>query len=375
MRSRSRAVVLGFLSSWTSIASARADVVFSLDLDLSDAAAVDAAIARHGGRRSGGRHGPQGWTTTSRGDFIEIPLPMGLDTSRGRLVVTVRDFEMDPPFHTTYWGFELVSLGAFGAGESRLPSAGRAHLSAGYRGYWDEGPSFVAQAFWNLFDATCTEWMRCTTETATRGGFIEGPGAVTWTFRWDGPVAEVWFEREGETDHARLDLSATSPGGRLAEERMRLTLNNCGGATQIVCGSWFEEHQRGGPVGVTYVRVSLSIEDDPRMDAGAPPGDAGGEMPPDAAVATDGGDRPDGTGAMDAASRADVEGGPRTDAPSPRTTRVARGGCACSAAPRAGTQAWATALLASVLAASWRARRRARRVVSRPRGRNVGSLQ
>ncbi|MBN1770890.1 MAG: hypothetical protein JXB32_06515 [Deltaproteobacteria bacterium] len=357
-------------------APAAADTVFRLELSLSDAAEVDAAIAAHGGRRSGGTFGADGWTTTSRGDYIEIDLPPGLDTREGMLAVTVQDFEMSPPFTTHYWGFELVALDPFGAEATRLPPAGRAHQSAGYRGVWDEGTDFVAQSYWNLMDPSCTDWHDCTTEEASGGGggFVSGADWIRWTHVWAGTGVEVWFEKADRTVARTMDLAATAPGGSFYEDRLILAINVCGGSSQPVCGSWDEAANRGGPLGVTYSDVVLEIygtldpdagdagdggDDDPEVvgpdDGGGADADGGTEADfwfdtsfPDDGTSPDVGGEVDGGG-----EAADV----RPDGAVPGEDDA--GGCGCRSAGASGRTGWLpTLLLGLFVAGRGRSRRR-----------------
>ena len=156
---------LGLFLGLLVAAPAAGDTVFRLELSLTDAAAVDAAIAAHGGRRSGGTFGADGWTTTSRDDYLEINL-----------------------------------------------------------------------------------------------------------------------EKAERTIHRTMDLTATSPAGTLYEDRLILAINNCGGSSQVICGSWDEAANRGGPLGVTYSNVVLEIYGTPDPDAGD-----GGDDDPEVLGPDDGG--------------------------------------------------------------------------------------
>lgn len=355
-------------------APAAADTVFRLELSLTDAAAVDAAIAAHGGRRSGGTFGADGWTTTSRGDYIEINLPPGLDTREGMLAVTASNFEMEPPFTTHYWGFELVALDPFGAEASRLPPEGRAHLAAGYRGVWNEGTDFIAQSFWNLMDPSCTDWRNCTTEEGSggSGNFVTGADWIRWTHVWTGTSVEVWFEKADRTVARTMDLAPTAPAGTFYEDQLILTINNCGGSSQLVCGSWDEDFNRGGPLGVTYSNVVLEIygtlapdagdggDDDPEV---VEPDDGGGtDADADAGADADSGfdtPIPDDGSPPDAAADLDASDGVADARPDVVIPVVDEdGGCGCRAAGADGGAVGVVLLVGLALGGLARSRRR-----------------
>ncbi len=246
-----------FLALVTNATSVRGDTVFQLSLPLTSQAVTESVVAQHGGSLSGGQFGPNGWTTSTRGDYIDIPLPSKLDTSEGKLVASVANFEMSPPFNSHFWHFYLVVLDPFGSQTPKLPPWGHAHVGAGHRGYWDAGPDHAAVAYWNLFDPMCADWPLCSTETATGGNFISGAAKVTWTFEWSGTAVWVTFQ-SNSTVNKKMDLGATSMGV-LSEDSLILSINTCGGSGSLLCGSWDEPNNRGGPIGVTYSDVKLEI--------------------------------------------------------------------------------------------------------------------
>ncbi|MFH2010801.1 MAG: hypothetical protein ABI333_29640 [bacterium] len=317
------AAVIGAFLMLLPATPAPADTIFSLDLPLTSQADTQAAVNTYGGQIYGGQFGPGGWTTQTRDDFIEVDLPYLLDTREGHLEVTVADLEMSPPFTTHYWQFELVAIDPYGALLS-MPPVGHAHLASGYRGYWDAGADNVAQAFWNLYDAACTAWQDCTTETGSGANYVSAPGAFTFTHDWQAQTQWVTFGGNGQVSRT-MDLSPTSPGGVFQEDQMILTINVCGGSSAVICGSWDEPANRGGPLGVTYSAVRLEIYGD--VDAAVQPDAGGGDLDAGADGSTP--TNPDGAiGADGAAADSGVDGAQAADAQDPGGG-TARGGCAC----------------------------------------------
>ncbi len=359
-RTRRPWVIAGLpLACWLlASGEALAAPAFHLDVPLTNAAQAQALVAQYGGQISGGKFDANGWTTTSRDDLIQIPLPAGLDTSIGSLEAGIANIETTFPYSGSSFSFELVALDPFGAGQAKLPPAGRAHLAAGYMGecsdcgthYWN------ARAYFNLFDPSCTDWHNCTTETASTPQFIQPATSYTYSFVWAGTKLEAWFSDGSSTKYGKVDLGATSPAGVLSESQLYLTINNCGGgAKQLACGSWDESNNRGGPLGVTYSKLVLDIPGD---DGGTPPPDAGptdgsAGAAPDSAPASDAGlGGTGGTGSTGGAGSGGADAGP---APGVAPTSE-DSGCGCHVAERRGRGA-ASLGLALLFALRRRARR------------------
>ena len=236
---------------------------FLLELPLVDRAATRTVVTGLGGSVTGGTFSTSGWTTTGRGDIIIVPLPAGIDASRGRLTFSVSGFEWD--LTTTYWeAWVLVSLD--GSGYTFRPTpTGQAGVQSLYQGFNpdDSTLGYRPVAYFNLFDAGCTDWHDCTGETRTPSFWLSSDGTVyTFTHEWDGPVDRVGFSGTATVSRT-IDLSSTSPAGEISAPQLYLMINACGGSSVNTCGPWDGPSTlKGGPIGVTYSALTLEIHAD-----------------------------------------------------------------------------------------------------------------
>jgi hypothetical protein len=233
---------------------------FLLELPLVDLAATRTVVMGLGGSVTGGTFSTSGWTTTSRGDIIIVPLPAGIDASHGRIVFSVSDFEWD--LTTEFWeAWILVSLDEVGFPFRPTPT-GQAGVQSLYQGFNpdDSTLGYRPVAYFNLHDAGCTDWHDCTGETRTPSFWLRDDGTVyTLTHEWDGPVDRVAFSGTA-TVNRTVDLSGTSPGGEIAAGQLYLMINACGSSSANTCGPWGGPSTlKGGPVGVTYSALTLEL--------------------------------------------------------------------------------------------------------------------
>jgi len=248
------------LSLFLSAAASRADVIFSLELDFTDEAAVRSTVGLYGGSITGGVFGAEGWTTTTRDDIILLPLPEGLEAAEGTLSVSFKNPEVD----MTADYFEqwiVLSLDTTGYPFRSTPT-GLAGLQSLYRGYNPDLPdrSYRIVAYMNLYDAGCDDWRNCTGETGTTPNWAVADGTV-YEIRhaWLGAVDHVRFTGRSTLTRT-IDISATSPDGVIAGDRFHLMVNACGGSRDNGCGAWGgPAAMKGGPIGVTYVSVVLEL--------------------------------------------------------------------------------------------------------------------
>ncbi len=314
--------------------------------------AAKSFVQSHGGSVQGGSFSAAGWTTTTRGDFIEIPLPPGIDARHGALTVTVDNPELSGPkgFFESYM---LASLDTTGAPFAPT-KAGKPGLQALYIAYNELDETFAqARGYFNLGDPSCTDWKLCTIEGSTKKGWLSGTGPFTLDHAWDGSVDVISFTPGG--GNKTLDLTATAPNGSISAPQLILTLNPCGGSKSNACGLW-DGSVHGGPLGVTYSKLRLELLT--AADAGSGGAAGSGGSPPDAGsggatgsgggagsggTTTDGGAT--GSGGADAGS---ATGGVGASPSSGSTSTGDDGGCGCRTSPRrssAALFAFAAALL------------------------------
>lgn len=230
---------------------------WSVPLDQGQAA-VEAYVNDRGGGVSGGTFAANGWTTTDSGDIVSIPLPAGIDASRGTMSVTIENFELGSAsgFFTNY---HLMSLDGTGAPFTST-KAGKGGLQTQVVTWRETGDAVMrAKGFFNLADATCTDWMLCTGEAgAPSGWLVAPPQRYTITHSWDGPVDTVRFEGK-TTLQKTIDLSDTAPTGLIAAAQLHWMINACGGSPHNACGQW-DGPAHGGPIGVRYLSATLELE-------------------------------------------------------------------------------------------------------------------
>jgi hypothetical protein len=255
-------------------ASSRADVIFSLELDFTDEAAVRSAVDLYGGSITGGVFDAGGWTTTTRDDIILLPLPEGLEAAEGTLTVAFMNPEVD--MTTEYFEQWIVlSLDTTGYPFRSTPT-GLAGLQSLYRGYNPDLPdrSYRIVAYMNLYDPGCDDWHNCTGETGTTPDWAVADGTV-YEIRhaWLGAVDRIGFVGRSTLSRT-IDISATSPDGVIAGDRFHLMVNACGGSRDNGCGAWGgPAAMKGGPIGVTYLSVVLELMGEAAEEALEPTAD------------------------------------------------------------------------------------------------------
>lgn len=231
-------------------------MTFTLDVPLTAGqAAAESFLQQHGGSVTGGSFSAQGWTTTTRDDFMKLGLPAGIEARRGRLSVVFAGPELSGP-KGYFESYQLVALGT-SQGPFTPVKTGAAGVSTLYIAY-TETDEVMAQArgYFNLFDPGCSDWTLCTHEAGSSKGWLGGPGPFTVVQDWDDAVDKLAFTPGGGSK--TIDLSATSPQGRIAAPQLWLTINACGGSKSNACGLWGGP-TRGGPVGLTYQSVTLEL--------------------------------------------------------------------------------------------------------------------
>ena len=81
-----------------SLPASAAPISFSVDVPLTQGkSAVDAFLQARSGGVSGGTFSSEGWTTTTRNDFMYFALPPGIDARRGRLTTVFSSPELTGP--------------------------------------------------------------------------------------------------------------------------------------------------------------------------------------------------------------------------------------------------------------------------------------
>jgi MYXO-CTERM domain-containing protein len=135
--------------------------------------------------------------------------------------------------------------------------AGNASLSSLYIAY-RENDEVMAQGrgYFNLFDASCTDWKLCTGEGASSKGWLGGAGPFTILQDWSDNIDQLSFTPGG--GKKAVDLSQTAPSGVISAPQWYLTINACGGSTHNSCGLW-DGPTKGGPLGVVYSKVTLEL--------------------------------------------------------------------------------------------------------------------
>ncbi len=256
-----RVFAVAALSAWPANAAWVVDVPLT-----SGAGAADAFVKSHGGKLQGGTFSGQGWTTTSRSDSMEIPLPAGIDARRGKLTVTFANPELSGP-KGFFESWVLVSVDTSGVPFAPI-QAGQAGVQVLYLAYNEFDETLAqARAYFNLYDPSCTDWKLCTAEGASKKGWLAGAGEFTSDQTWDGPKDALSFTPGGGAK--QIDLSATSPSGAISGKNLVLSINACGGSKSNACGLW-DGATHGGPLGITYSMVRLELSDAPGgVDAGA----------------------------------------------------------------------------------------------------------
>jgi hypothetical protein len=223
------------------------DGPFVIDLPLADEAATVAVVASHDGYIQGGSFGPEGWTTTSRDDIIVIPLPPGTGAARGDLEFSAANFEWD--LTNSFWeAWVLVSLDSEGPPFSPTDAGVQSGIQALYQGFNPDDPNngYRPVGYFNLFDPDCPDWPECTGEARTPAFWLSNDGtAYTLSHSWDDNIDNLGFLGGGAVNKT-VDLSATSPNGKIVADQMYLMINACGGST-VNTSSPLEREARAKP--------------------------------------------------------------------------------------------------------------------------------
>ncbi len=233
-----------------------APVSFSVDVPLTQGkAAVDAFLAARGGAVTGGSFSNQGWKTSARSDFMHFALPAGIDARRGKLTTVFSAPELSGP-KGYFESYHLVALRP-NTQPFKPIGAGSASLSSLYIAY-RENDELMAQGrgYYNLFDAGCTDWKLCTGEGGSSKGWLNAAGPFTILQDWNDNIDQLSFTPGG--GKKTVDLSATSPNGKISAPGWYVTVNACGGSTHNSCGLW-DGPTKGGPLGVVYTKVTLEL--------------------------------------------------------------------------------------------------------------------
>lgn len=361
-----------------SIAAPAWSATYTVDVPLTAGkAAVTSFVQQHGGSVSGGAFSAQGWTTTTRDDFMALKLPPGIDARRGRLTVTFSSPELSGP-KGYFESYQLVALSVSGA-PFKPVKTGTAGLSTLYIAYTETNEVMAqARGYFNLFDPGCSDWKLCTGEGGSSKGWLNGAGPFTVVQNWTDAVDDLAFTPGG--GKKTVNLTSTAPAGVIAAPQLWLTLNACGGSNANACGLW-DGPTHGGPLGITYQTVKLEliadcgdgkcsagIEDAANCasdcggasDAGSGDANAGGSGGANVGgsggtdAGADGGGSPGAGGGTSAGGSAGsgVGLGGGTAAPSPSDTG---GGCGCRVGRASESFDWLVA--AGLLALLLRARR------------------
>ena len=242
--------------AWCSIASAQDAYVVDVPLT-GGKNAVESLVTGLGGEVVGGTFSAQGWTTTESGDRIVIPLPAGIDATRGTLSIEVDGIGLGQPtgFFESY---QLTSLDGQGAPFKPTPT-GEAGIQTVFVLYDETGTSVHrVKGYFNLADATCTDWHDCTGESGAPQGWLKPPPQrYKLSHTWEDDVDQLRFEGPFVVNRT-IDLSASSPTGRVAAPQLYWTINSCGGSTHNACGLW-DGTVHGGPIGVRYLAAKLEL--------------------------------------------------------------------------------------------------------------------
>lgn len=366
-------VLLALAPCAASTRAAGQAVLTTIELPFADEAEVRGVVSAHAGMVRGGVFEAGGWRTTSREDAILIPLPAGVPASEGTLTLVFTTPYLPPPAGW-FEAYHLASLDTTGI-PFRATATGAPGVQILYVLHDEAGVvRQAARGYFNLADPTCSDWRACTAEEASERYWLRDVDErYQVEHRWAGPRDEVTFTARGTTRSRSIDLSPTSPAGRVAADRLFLSINPCGGSTHPHCGLW-DGPENGGPVGLTYVSARLELRavcgdgtcSAPLETCGAcaddcgpcPDGDAGwagdAGLPFEVDAGVDASASP-----LDAASPTDDAGPGPSDAgpPDAGEGRASSGGCASS--PGRGGGVGGVAVLVLIAAARLGPRRRA----------------
>lgn len=241
------------VQTWCLVAAAQDAYVVDVPLT-GGANAVESLVTGLGGEVVGGAFSAQGWTTTGSGDRIVIPLPAGIDATRGTLSIEVDGIGLGQPtgFFESY---QLTSLDGQGVPFKPTPT-GKAGIQTVFVLYNETGSSVHrVKGYFNLADATCTDWHDCTGESGAPQGWLKPPPQhYVLSHNWEDNVDQLRFEGPSVVNRT-IELSASSPSGRLAAPQLYWTINSCGGSTHNRCRVFV-----GDPAGSQRRRASGSRE-------------------------------------------------------------------------------------------------------------------